>query len=120
MSFGLGISGAREGASKGTAIGNIIPGLGTTVGGIIGGGLGLLGGLFGNGNNTKQQKELMEKAWEYEKEGMGMQYQYGQAAANAAQQRNMEMWNQTNFGAQRQHMEDAGLSVGLKIGRAHV
>ena len=38
----------------------------------------------------------MEKAWEYEKEGMGMQYQYGQAAANAAQQRNMEMWNQTN------------------------
>ena len=58
----------------------------------------------------------MEKAWEYEKEGMGMQYQYGQAAANAAQQRNMEMWNQTNYGAQRQHMEDAGLSVGLMYG----
>ena len=58
----------------------------------------------------------MEKAWEYEKEGMGMQYQYGQAAANAAQQRNIEMWNQTNFGAQRQHMEDAGLSVGLMYG----
>ena len=45
-----------------------------------------------------------------------MQYNYGQAAANAAQQRNMEMWNQTNFGAQRQHMEDAGLSVGLMYG----
>ena len=58
----------------------------------------------------------MEKAWEYEKEGMGMQYQYGQEAANAAQQRNMEMWNQTNYGAQRQHMEDAGLSVGLMYG----
>lgn len=116
MSFGLGISGALEGASKGTAIGNMIPGLGTAAGGIIGGGLGLLGGLFGNGNSTEQQKELMDKAWEYEKEGMGMQYQYGQAAANAAQQRNMEMWNQTNFGAQRQHMEDAGLSVGLMYG----
>lgn len=116
MSFGLGISGALEGASKGTAIGNIIPGLGTTAGGIIGGGLGLLGGLFGGGSNTKEQEKLMEKAWEYEKEGMGIQYQYGQAAANAAQRRNMEMWNQTNFGAQRQHMEDANLSVGLMYG----
>ena len=116
MSFGLGINGALEGASKGTAIGSAIPGLGTTVGGIVGGGLGLLSGLFGSGNSTKQQKELMDKAWEYEKEGMGMQYEYGQAAANAAQKRNMEMWNQTNFGAQRQHMEDAGLSVGLMYG----
>lgn len=116
MSFGLGISGLLGGASKGASIGSVIPGLGTTVGGIVGGGLGLLSGLFGSGNSTKQQKELMDKAWEYEKEGMGMQYQYGQAAANAAQQRNMEMWNQTNYGAQRQHMEDAGLSVGLMYG----
>ena len=84
MSFGLGISGALEGASKGTSIGSIIPGLGTAAGGIIGGGLGLLGGLFGSGSSTKQQKELMDKAWEYEKEGMGMQYQYGQMAANEA------------------------------------
>lgn len=116
MSFGLGINGALEGASKGAAIGSAIPGVGTAVGGIIGGGLGLLGGLFGKGSSTKDQERLMEKAWGYEKEGMGMQYQYGQAAANAAQQRNMEMWNQTNFGAQRQHMEDAGLSVGLMYG----
>lgn len=116
MSFSLGINGALEGASKGTAIGSAIPGIGTTVGGIIGGGLGLLGGLFGGGDSRKDQERLMEKAWEYEKEGMGMQYNYGQAAANAAQQRNMEMWNQTNFGAQRQHMEDAGLSVGLMYG----
>lgn len=116
MSFGLGISGALEGASKGTSIGNIIPGLGTTAGGIIGGGLGLLGGLFGGGNSTKQQKELMEKAWEYEKKGMGMQYQYGQMAANEAQRRNLEMWNSTNFEQQRAHMENAGLSVGLMYG----
>ena len=116
MSFGLGIKGALGGAIQGTSIGNAIPGIGTALGGAIGGGLGLLGGLFGGGNSTKDQEKLMEKAWEYEKEGMGMQYQYGQAAANAAQQRNMEMWNQTNFGAQRQHMEDAGLSVGLMYG----
>lgn len=118
MSFGLGINGALAGAAKGTAIGSAIPGVGTAVGGIIGGGLGLLGGLFGGGggNSRKDQEKLMKKAWEYEKEGMGMQYNYGQAAADAAQQRNMEMWNQTNFGAQRQHMEDAGLSVGLMYG----
>lgn len=116
MSFGLGIKGVLGGAAQGASIGSAIPGLGTTVGGIIGGGLGLLGGLFGGGNSTKDQEKLMEKAWEYEKEGMGMQYQYGQAAANAAQQRNMEMWNQTNYGAQRQHMEDANLSVGLMYG----
>lgn len=116
MSFGLGISGALEGASKGVSIGNIIPGLGTTAGGIIGGGLGLLGGLFGSGNSTKKQKELMDRAWEYEKEGMGMQYQYGQMAANEAQRRNLEMWESTNFEQQRKHMENADLSVGLMYG----
>ena len=116
MSFGLGIKGALGGAAQGASIGSVIPGIGTAIGGAIGGGLGLLGGLFGGGNSTKDQEKLMEKAWEYEKEGMGMQYQYGQAAANAAQQRNIEMWNQTNYGAQRQHKEDAGLSVGLMYG----
>lgn len=116
MSFGLGINGMLEGAGQGTTIGSAIPGLGTAAGGIIGGGLGLLGGLFGSGNSTKQQKELMDRAWEYEKEGMGMQYQYGQMAANEAQRRNLEMWNSTNFEQQRKHMEDAGLSVGLMYG----
>ena len=97
---------------QGVTIGSMIPGIGTAAGGIIGGGLGLLGGLFGGGNSTKQQKELMDKAWEYEKEGMGIQYQYRQAAANEAQRRNLEMWNSTNFEQQRAHMENAKLSVG--------
>ena len=101
MSFGLGINGAIGGASQGVAIGSAIPGIGTTIGGIVGGGLGLLGGLFGNGNSAKQQKELMDKAWEYEKEGMGMQYKDGQMAANEAQRRNLEMWESTNFEQQR-------------------
>ena len=116
MSFGLGINGALGGAAQGATIGSAIPGIGTTVGGIIGGGLGLLGGLFGSGSSTKQQKELMDKAWEYEKEGMGMQYQYGQMAADKAQKRNLEMWESTNFEQQRKHMENAGLSVGLMYG----
>lgn len=116
MSFGLGINGALDGAAKGTALGSAIPGVGTAVGGIIGGGLGLLGGLFGSGNSTKQQKELMDRAWEYEKEGMGMQYQYGQMAANEAQRRNLEMWESTNFEQQRKHLEAAGLSAALMYG----
>ena len=116
MSFGLGINGAIGGAAQGASIGSAIPGLGTTVGGIIGGGLGLLGGLFGGGNSTKDQERLMEKAWEYEKEGMGIQYQYGQAAANEAQRRNLEMWNATNYEQQRAHMEKANLSAALMYG----
>ena len=87
MSFGLGIREALGGAAKGASIGSAIPGLGTAAGGAIGGGLGLLSGLFGGGSSIEDQKELMEKAWEYEKEGMGIQYQYGQEAAKAAQQR---------------------------------
>lgn len=116
MSFGLGINGALGGATQGATLGSAIPGIGTAVGGIIGGGLGLLGGLFGSGNSTKQQKELMDRAWEYEKEGMGMQYQYGQMAANEAQRRNLEMWESTNFEQQRKHMEEAGLSAALMYG----
>lgn len=117
MNFGLGINGALGGAAQGVSIGSAIPGLGTTVGGIIGGGLGLLGGLFGGGgSNTKDQEKLMEKAWEYEKEGMGIQYKYGQAAADAAQQRNLEMWNATNYEQQRAHMEKANLSAALMYG----
>ena len=84
------------------------------VGSIISGGLGLLGGLFKKNNNgLKNQQKLMQQAWEYEKEGMGLQYNYGQQAADAEYKRNLQMWKDTNFGAQRAEMEDAGLSVGL-------
>ena len=94
MSFGLKVNRVLGGAAQGAAIGGAIPGLGTAIGGAIGGGLGLLSGLFGGGSSIEEQEKLMEKAWEYEKEGMGMQFQYGQEAANAAQKRNIEMWNQ--------------------------
>ena len=58
----------------------------------------------------------MRQAWEYEKEGMGLQYNYGQQAADAEYKRNLQMWKDTNFGAQRAEMEKAGLSVGLMYG----
>ena len=58
----------------------------------------------------------MQQAWEYEKEGMGLQYNYGQQAADDEYKRNLQMWKDTNFGAQRNEMEKAGLSVGLMYG----
>lgn len=87
------------------------------IGSVISGGLGLLGGLFKKNNNgLKNQQKLMQQAWEYEKEGMGLQYNYGQQAADEEYKRNLQMWKDTNFGAQRAEMEDAGLSVGLMYG----
>lgn len=87
------------------------------IGSIVSGGLGLLGGLFKRNNNGfKNQQKLMQQAWEYEKEGMGLQYNYGQQAADAEYKRNLQMWKDTNFRAQRDEMEKAGLSVGLMYG----
>ena len=71
--------------------------------GIIGGAL----GAFTGTTSQKNQKEMQKKAWEYEKEGMALQYQYGQQAAEAAQDRNLAMWNETNAEAQRKHLENA-------------
>lgn len=73
-------------------------------------------GIFGSKNKLEDQEELMRKAWEYEKAGMGLQYNYGQQAADAEYKRNLQMWKDTNFGAQRNEMEKAGLSVGLMYG----
>lgn len=109
--MGLGAT-LAEAATSGLA-GAVTGGIGS----IVGGGLGLLGGLFKRNNNGfKNQQKLMQQAWEYEKEGMGLQYNYGQQAADAEYKRNLQMWKDTNFGAQRDEMEKAGLSVGLMYG----
>ena len=93
-------------------------GLGATLAGIADKGLtsAVFKGMFGKNNGLEDQEELMRKAWEYEKEGMGLQYNYGQQAADAEYKRNLQMWKDTNFGAQRNEMEKAGLSVGLMYG----
>ena len=113
MGLGVNLSGGLSGAATGAAIGSAIPGVGTTVGAIGGGIMGLFGG---GGSSRKDQEKLMDRAWEYEKEGMGLQYQYGQQAAEEEQRRNMEMWNDTNYEAQRKHLEAAGLNPGLMYG----
>lgn len=109
MGLGATLAGAASAGLAGAVTGGI--------GSIISGGLGLLGGLFKRNNNgLKNQQKLMQQAWEYEKEGMGLQYNYGQQAADAEYRRNLQMWKDTNFGAQRAEMENAGLSVGLMYG----
>lgn len=109
MGLGATLAGAATSGLAGAVTGGI--------GSIISGGLGLLGGLFKRKNSgLKNQQKLMQQAWEYEKEGMGLQYNYGQQAADAEYKRNLQMWKDTNFGAQRREMEDAGLSVGLMYG----
>ena len=67
------------------------------MGSIVSSGLGLLGGLFKKNNGLKNQQKLMQQAWEYEKEGMGLQYNYGQRAADAEYKRNLQMWKDTNL-----------------------
>jgi hypothetical protein len=93
-------------------------GLGITLAGMAAKGLAgaVFKGIFGKNNRLEDQEELMRKVWEYEKEGMGLQYSYGQQAADAEYRRNLQMWKDTNFGAQRNEMEKAGLSVGLMYG----
>ena len=87
------------------------------VGSIVSGGLGLIGGLFKKKDDgLANQQKLMQQAWEYEKEGMGLQYNYGQQAADAEYERNLQMWKDTNYGAQKNEMEKAGLSAGLMYG----
>jgi hypothetical protein len=109
MGLGATLAGAATSGLAGAVTGGI--------GSIVSGGLGLLGGLFKRNNNGfKNQQKLMQQAWEYEKEGMGLQYNYGQQAADAEYKRNLQMWKDTNFIAQRQEMENAGLSVGLMYG----
>ena len=109
MGLGATLAGAATSGLAGAVTGGI--------GSIVSGGLGLLGGLFKRNNNGfKNQQKLMQQAWEYEKEGMGLQYNYGQQAADAEYKRNLQMWKDTNFGAQRAEMEKAGLSVGLMYG----
>ena len=99
------------------AISGLTSGITGGIGGIVTGGLGLLGGLFKKKNNgLKNQQKLMQQAWEYEKEGMGLQYNYGQQAADAEYIRNLKMWKATNYSAQTKEMEAAGLSKGLMYG----
>lgn len=109
--MGLDVKGAIGGATTGASIAG-------PIGGIIGGALGLFSGGGGKSEAEKQreQRAAEERSWGYSKQGMGLQYQLNEQAADNMYNRNMQMWNETNYEAQRKHMEDANLSVGLMYG----
>lgn len=88
---------------------NIGKSIAGSAGSILSGGMGLIGGAVNGAAAAKRQ-------YEHEKEMMGLQHQYNEQSANAAQERAKDMWNYTNYEAQVEHMRNAGLSVGLMYG----
>ena len=75
----MGLGATLKGAAASGLAGAVTGGIES----IVSGGLGLLGGLFKRDNNGfKNQQKLMQQAWEYEKEGMGLQYRKRKRARN--------------------------------------
>lgn len=74
--------------------------------------LGLLGAGIGAISGTISAK----RQYAHEKEMMGLQHQYNEQSADAAQERAKEMWDYTNYESQVEHMRNAGLSIGLMYG----
>lgn len=104
--------GVLQGAGTGAAIGSAIPGIGTAAGAIAGGIIGLgqtIGGWLSGKDKEKKQRE-------HEKEMMGLQYQYNEAAANNNMTRALEIWRKTGYKEQGQQIEDAGLNKALMYG----
>lgn len=71
----------------------------------IGAGMGLLLGGHNDRRQIKQQQKLQDMQIKGQKDMAGFNKQLA-----------LDMWNETNYGAQRKHMEDAGLNVGLMYG----
>ncbi|AXH73066.1 MAG: DNA pilot protein [Microviridae sp.] len=74
----------------------MIPGVGEA----IGGGMALISGAI----QTNQNKKAQER-----------NYRLNEQSADNAQRRAMEMWEATNYDAQRKQMEKAGLNPGLMM-----
>jgi hypothetical protein len=68
--------------------------------------------LFGMlGANTNQKRQYGQT-----KRLMGLQNEYQRGLNQQGHDLQMDMWNKTNYGAQLQHMKDAGLNPGLMYG----
>ena len=79
-------------------------------GGIAGAGMGLLGMIGGHQQerrNYRNQREMMQKQYENQ---LGLNVQ--------GHDLQMDMWNKTNYGAQVDHMREAGLNPALMYGSA--
>lgn len=77
-------------------------GLGTAVSGALG-----IGTAIAEGN---VQQHFNQQNTDMQMQAQQQMVDYNQASA-------LDMWNKTNYGAQRKHMEDAGLNVGLMYGK---
>lgn len=62
------------------------------------------------------QKSAERRQQGYQKELMGLQSVYNKQAGVRSQQLGMKTWDETNYGAQVEHMKKAGLSTGLMYG----
>ncbi len=86
----------------------ISAGLGTILGGIGGSAMGLLGGI---GRKRREKRQV-----KYQKELMGMQQQNQKELNQQGHELQMKMWNDTNYGAQMEHIKGAGLNPALMYG----
>lgn len=81
------------------------------IGGVVSGGVNALFGALGIGARRQQRMQ---------QENMQLQHSLNEQAANAALEREKNMYdytyNKTTYSAMRKQMEDAGLSVGLMYG----
>lgn len=97
------------------AIGNAaLSGLTGGISGIASTAVGTLGKLFGIGRDDSEERE--KRAYERQKEMMGLQAQYNEQMAEANQKRNKEMWDYTNYENQVKHLKEAGLNPALLYG----
>lgn len=89
-------------------------------GGLASGVSGAVGGLFGGIGAKKRLKRQVDAQKQLNEQAAKLNYEYGEKAAENAYQRQMEMYERSyrdqSYGAMRQQMEDAGLSVGLMYG----
>ena len=82
------------------------PLIGMAAGSLLSGALGVFASRDKDKRQMEMQKELMDKQFGMNKEMTEFQ-----------KQKELEMWNATNYGAQVQHLKEAGLNPALLYGK---
>lgn len=86
----------------GAAVGSAIPGIGTAVGGLVGGALGIASNLFNNSNQVNQNQRLLDQ-----------QKAYNEQLSSYNEGVQLDLWQKTNYEAQREQMEKAGINPAM-------